>query len=68
MKKKVRKRAKHTSKNCALKGVVYLPKPFIGTLVHILTDGQYIALKTTIKQLKRKVYAIRKVVYEYSRT
>ena len=65
--KKVRRRAKHTSKASAKRGVVYLPRPFIGTMVHILTDGQYTSMITTIKQLKRKVFAIRKVVYEYSR-
>lgn len=66
--KKVRRRAKHTSKVSAKKGVVYLPKAFIGHMVHILTESQYNQMLITIKQLKRKVYAVRKVVYEYSRT
>lgn len=68
MKKRVRRRAKHTSKNCALKGVIYLPKPFIGSVVKVLTLGQYKSLLLTVKHLKCKVAAIRRVVYEYSRT
>ena len=66
--KRVRRRPKHTAASAAKRGVVYLPRPFIGTMVKVLTKGQYKTLLVTIKQLRRKVYAIRKVVYEYSRT
>lgn len=69
MLKKVRKRPKHNTSLKRPKGVIYLPRPWIGTNVQILTEGQYNRLITSVKQLKRKIARIRGLIYhEYSRT
>lgn len=66
MLKTVRKRPIHNTHFGARKGVIYLPKSWIGTMIKVMPESQYKALRTKIKQLKAKVYKVRKVVYEYS--
>jgi hypothetical protein len=64
--KRVRKRPVHNTHFGARKGVVYLPKAMIGSMVKVLTERQYKGLHTQIKHLKAKVFKVRKLVYEYS--
>lgn len=68
MKKRVRCRPKHNSANQAKKGVVYLPKEWVGTVIHVLPESQYKTLMKTIKRLKVKITRVRKVIHEYSST
>ena len=65
MLKKVRRRPTHNTRLGARKGVVYLPKDLIGSMIKVLTEKQYKDMCTQIKRLKSKIYKVRKVIHEY---
>lgn len=61
MLKTVRKRPTHNTHFGARKGVIYLPRAFIGTMIKVMTEGQYKRQMATIKSLKHKINIIREL-------
>lgn len=69
MMKRVRRRPLHNTRLGPRKGVIYLPRAFIGTNVKVMTKGQYKFLLVTVKRLKGKLANIKRITYhEYTGT
>jgi hypothetical protein len=65
MLKQVRKKPRFHSARGVNRGVIYLSKSFVGTKVQVLTAGQYNVLMTRLKQLKHKLFLVRRLLYEH---
>jgi hypothetical protein len=67
--KTVRRRPRFSSPSSAKRGIVYLPRPFIGIKIKVMTESQYKFLMASIKRLKTKMAIIKRISrHEYTGT